>query len=230
MAGLQDWLQRKKENGEIELNNDAISEVVKPQLDAMKTEFESSMESKLKPIADYFASQQAKEAETARQAAARQRKTDLEIDPTDYITDPEGVLNKRLQPLVDKINAQSSIIVRNEILGKMDYYSSDPTFKAKVDSLIDAQGPESKANAAVVMNAYKTVVYDHMQDIQDGKIKSQASLAANAGGGKGGYSGSASERREESDEAMSAEEKVYARKLGISDKDWTSTRKELEYV
>jgi hypothetical protein len=111
----------------------------------------------------------------------------------------------------------------------MDYYASDPTFKNKVDQLIDSQPLHLRANAGIIMAAYKNTFYDMQQEIKDGKIKSQASLLSNSGGGTGGHSGSSSDKFT-SDDTMSDEEKSYARKLGISEKDWTATRKELEYV
>ena len=223
------FLQRKQDSDDIEIKDDVVKGIVKPQLDELKTSMETSMDTKLKPMMDFLAEQKAAKDEAARQAAARARKEATETDETDWIVDPKGAMEKTIAPLKETIQAQSALIVRNETLSKMDYYSSDPAFKAKVDSLIDSQPLSSRANAAVVMNAYKTVVYDHMQDIKDGKIKSQASLASNGGSGTGNYSGSRSEQSTENEE-LSTEEKMYAKKLGISEKDWNSTKKELEYV
>jgi hypothetical protein len=59
-----DWLTRKKETGEIELNNDAVTGIVKPQLDAVKTEINSSMDAKFKPMLDFINEQ--KEAKAYR--------------------------------------------------------------------------------------------------------------------------------------------------------------------
>jgi hypothetical protein len=119
--------------------------------------------------------------------------------------------------------------MRKETLDKMDYYSSDPEFKNRVDKLIDSQPLHLRSNAGIIMAAYKNTHYDMQQEIKDGKVKSQASLLSNAGGGTGGHSGSSSDKFTDND-TMSEEEKNYARKLGISEKDWTATKKELEYV
>lgn len=224
-----DWLQRKKETGEIEVNKEGVTELFKPQLDAVKTDIEKSMDTKLKPMLDYFAEQKNEKAERERQAAAKARRDELETDPTDWITDPESAVDKKIRPLQETIQAQNSIIMRKETLDKMDYYSSDPAFKNKVDQLIDSQPLHLRANAGIIMAAYKNTFYDLQQEIKDGKIKSQASLLSGGGNGTGGHSGSSSDKFT-SDDTMSAEEKEYARKLGISEKDWTSTRKELEYV
>lgn len=224
-----EWLQRKKETGELEINNEAVSGIVKPQLEAIKTELNSSMDTKFKPMLDFIAEQKEQRAAVDRAAALKQRREDAEIDPTDFITDPESAIDKKLKPLQETVMAQSAIIMRDRTLGKMDYYSSDPVFQAKVDSLIDAQPMQNRSNSAVIMNAYKSVYFDMKEDIKDGKIKSQASLLGNASGGTGGHSGSGSGKFE-SDSTMSADEKSYASKLGISEKDWMETRKELEYV
>jgi hypothetical protein len=224
-----DWLTRKKETGEIELNNDAVTGIVKPQLDAVKTEINSSMDAKFKPMLDFINEQKEAKAEAVRQAAAKTRREENETDPTDWITDPESAVDKKIRPLQETIQAQNAIIMRGQTLDKMDYYSSDPEFKNRVDKLIDSQPLHLRANAGIIMAAYKNTHYDMQQEIKDGKVKSQASLLSNAGGGTGGHSGSSSSRDTDND-IMSEEEKNYARKLGISEKDWTSTKKELEYV
>jgi hypothetical protein len=224
-----DWFQRKKESGEIEINDEGIKNVIKPQLDSMKTEFESTIDSKLAPVLEYFTNQKKEKEDAIRAAEQRKKQDDLEIQPEDYIIDPQGVIDKKLKPLQERSDIMAAILVRKEILGSMDYYSTDPAFKAKVDSLIDSQPLSQRSNSALVMNAYKTAVYDHLDQIKEGKIKSQASLASNASSGTGGYIGSKQERQQESDE-LSPEEKIYARKLGIPEKDWASTRRELEYV
>lgn len=223
-----DWLQRKKETGELEVNNEGVTALIKPQLDTVKKDIETSMDAKFKPMLDFIEAQKTERAEAERQRAAKARRDELETDPTDWITDPESAVDKKIRPLQETIQAQNAIIMRKETLDKMDYYSSDPAFKNKVDQLIDSQPLGLRANAGIIMAAYKNTFYDMQQDIKDGKIKSQASLLSNPSGG-GGHSGSAADKFT-SDETMSAEEKEYARKLGISEKDWTATKKELEYV
>jgi hypothetical protein len=222
-----DWFQRKKDNGEIEINKEAVADIVKPQLEEMKTGFETSIDSKLKPVIDFFQAQKAEKEEIERQRAAKEKKEENEVDPTDWITDPENAVDKKMRPILEQNAALASIVVKNEVLGKMDYYSTDPTFKAKVDALIDAQPLSSRANSAVIMHAYKSVHYDMRQEIAEGKIKSQASLASNASTGTGGHSGG---DKDKADDTLSAEEKMYAKKLGIKESDWVNTRKELEYV
>ena len=224
-----DWLQRKKETGEIEVNKEGVTELIKPQLDAVEAKINASLDSKLAPMNDFFKEQKSEKAERERQAAAKARKDALETDPTDWITDPESAVEKKLKPLQETIQAQNAIIMRKETLDKMDYYSSDPTFKNKVDSLIDSQPLNLRANAGIIMAAYKNTFYDMQQEIKDGKIKSQASLLSGGGNGTGGHSGSTSDKFT-SDDTMTAEEKSYAAKLGVNEKDWIAQKKEMEYV
>jgi phage I-like protein len=229
------WLQRNRsaegnQTDDIEIKPEQFSAALKPELDTFRSSIGTEMDTKLSPILEFINQQKAdREAAAARAAAAQrtQQQSELEIQPEDYITDPEGVMNKRLKPLQDTIAAQSAIIVRDKTLSKMDYYSSDPTFAAKVDALIDSQPLNLRANASVVMNAYKSVFFDMKDEIASGKIKSQASAANFSNGGTGNHSGKDSESNAD---VLSAEEKHYAAKLGLTEADWIKSKRELEYV
>lgn len=218
-----------KEPG-IEIKPEQIKEAMKPELDAFKTGLDTSLDAKMKPIVDYITSQQEKErlAEEARKRQQQQQqRDDSDVTDEDFITDPANAVRKQIQPLLNTVQAQSAIIMRNEVLGKMDLYSTDPAFKAKVDALLDAQPMSSRANSAIIMNAYKTVHYDERKAIEEGKYKSFASMASLSSGGKGG---SDNTDDHSTSETLSAEEKTYAKRLGISDADWVKSRREMEYV
>lgn len=231
---MPEWMQREQGNRDqkaIEIKPEMITDAMKPQMDAFKKEFGESIDAKLAPIADFLKAQKDKdEAERAKQQQQQrqQKKDDLEINPEDWITDPEGTTRKMLTPLQETVMAQSAIIMREKVLGKMDYYSSDPAFAAKVDALIDAQAPVNRANSSVIMNAYKSVHYDLQDDIKTGKIKSIAAASGLSNNGQGGHSG---EKKKDDDvTTLSAEEKNYARKMGLSEEDWVRGKRELEYV
>jgi len=229
------WLRREDDgeggNKEIEIKPEDFSKALKPELDSIKSGLSTELDAKLAPIAAYIAKQQEKddaaEADRKRQQEARSRE-DSEIKPEDYLTDPDGVMDKKLGPIVNVVRTQSAIIMRDKVLGKMEYYASDPEFQSKVDALIDAQPIENRANAAVIMNAYKTVHYDFIDKIKEGKVKTLASAANMNGNSTGGHSGNNNSK--EDDKTLSSEEKAYARKMGLTEEQWIQGRRELEYV
>lgn len=121
-----------------------------------------------------------------------------------------------------RLNARAT---KQDVLGELPFYHGD--IRAKVDALILAQDLTAQSNASVVMNAYKSVVFDHMQQINEGKIKERGSAAVGSSSGTGGHSGSDSDKTEEE---LSTDEKFYAAKLGVSEADWKAQKKEIAYV
>lgn len=232
---MPNWMQREgsegNKNNNIEIKPEDIQKAIKPDLDSMKTGFSTELDTKLAPIAAYIARQQEREEETERQRVAaenRQSRESSEIKPEDYLTDPDGVMDKKLGPILNVVQAQSAIIMRDKVLGKMEYYASDPEFQNKVDALIDAQPIGNRANAAVIMNAYKSVHYDFQDKIKEGKVKTIASGTNMSGNSTGGHSGSSSDAKD--DKTLTADEKKYARNMGLTDEQWIEGRRELEYV
>jgi hypothetical protein len=224
IAEGEDTGNAKDDLSSIEIKPDDIKDAIKPHLDSMQTEINKSLDDRFKPMNEFFAAQKREKDEAARKKAA----DDNKIDDTDYITDPEGTLNKRLEPILKSQAAMAAVIVKKETLGDLDYYSSDSDFRRKVDELISAQPLQNQSNSAIIMNAYKSVYFDMRKEIEEGKIKSKLSAASSGTGGTGGHSG---DRKDVDDTiTMSAEEKEYARKMGISEADWMKSKKELEYV
>jgi len=134
-----------------------------------------------------------------------------------------------MKPVVESQGALIAMYQRKELLGQMDYYASDSDFKAKVDALIDAQPLANRSNSGVIMNAYKSVYFDMRKEIEEGKIKSLASI--NSGSGRGSNQDTGGKSSSDGDGViMTAEEKAYARKLGIPEASWIKQKKELEYV
>jgi hypothetical protein len=227
------WMRR--DGGEsleegLEIKPEHIQKAIKPDLDQLKADFSTDIDSKLSPVLEFIKQQKEdRESLIARQQQQnrREQQEDLEIRPEDFIVDPKGAMERSLKPLQDTIAAQSAIIVRDKTLGKMDYYSSDPQFAAKVDALIDSQPLALRSNSAIIMNAYKSVFFDLRKDIEDGKIKSQASLTNFSSNGTGSHFGNG---KNESDVDLSPEEKHYAQKMGISEEAWKKSKRELEYV
>lgn len=205
----------------IEIKPEMITEAVKPQFDAFKTEIGTQMDEKLKAVNEFFAAQN-REREQAQRRKQAEEETPEEID---YFSDPAGAIDKKIAPLVRSQQAATAMLMINEVLGEMDYYKSDPTFKAKVLAKINSQPLQMRANADIILNCYKLVRFDEDEAIKEGKYKSMAGAASTSG--TGGHSGT---RREDEEITISDEEKVYAKKMGISDADWVKSKKTLEYV
>lgn len=214
--------QARKDLGQIEIKPEVISEAVKPQFEAFRTEIGATIDEKLKAVNDFFAEQ------NRQRTAAAQKKQQEEDTPeeVDYYSNPAGAIDKKLQPIIRSQQAAAAMLMINEVLGDMDYYKSDPEFKAKVLSKINSQPLQARANADIIMNCYKLVRYDEDAAIKEGKYKSI--LGAASTGGTGGHGGAS--KKEEDEITISDDEKVYAKKMGISEADWVKSKKTLEYV
>jgi len=220
MAG---WIKRAVEEEEeqekpraIELKPEQVRDAIKDDLD--------KIHASSKAITDFIAEQKAERQAAQDAEAAKQRKESETVGEFDFLTNPEEAMNKKLRPIAESNAVMASMFVRREVLEHQEYYD-DPEFKKRVDTMIDQQPLQNRLDRSVIMNAYKVVRFDAMKEIEEGKIKSSLS----AGGGNRGS------RRDDKDSGdgeitMSQEEKSYARKLGVSEKDWISQKKEMEYV
>jgi hypothetical protein len=212
----------KSDLGSIEIKPEVIANAVKPQLDAFKTEISGALDEKLKAVNDFFA-EQTRQREAAARQARQQEDTPEEVD---YYTNPDGAIDKKLQPLIRSQQAANAMLMINETIGDMDYYKSDPEFKAKVLAKINSQPLAVRANPDIIMNCYKLVAYDESAAIKEGKYKSM--LGAASTGGTGSHSGRSTTKEDEV--SISDEEKVYARKMGIKEEDWVKSKRTLEYI
>jgi hypothetical protein len=179
------------------------------------------MDEKLKVVNDFFTRHnQQQEEQQRKQQNENESPSDL-----DYINDPGGSIDKKLAPLIRSQQAANAMLMINETLGEMDYYKSDPEFKAKVLAKINSQPLGLRSNPDIILNCYKLVRYDEDSAIKEGKYKSM--LGAASTGGTGSHSGA---RTESAEVTISDEEKVYAKKFGISEADWVKSKKTLEFV
>lgn len=205
----------------IEIKPELITEAVKPTLEAFRNEIGTQMDDKLKAVNEFFAAQN-RERE---QAQRRKQQEEEQPEELDYFSDPAGAIDKKLQPIIRSQQAASAMLMINEVLGDMEYYKTDPEFKAKVLSKINSQPLQMRSNADIILNCYKLVAYDERDAIKEGKYKSILGAASTSG--TGGHSGHS---KESDDVTISDEEKVYAKKMNISEADWVKSKKTLEYV
>lgn len=205
----------------IEIKPEVIESAVKPHLDAMRTEIGATIDEKLKAVNDFFTAQNQQRIEAQR----RQQAENENVDELDFATDPSSAIDKKLAPLIRNQQAANAMLMINETLGELDYYRSDPEFKAKVLSKINSQPLSLRANADIILNCYKLVAYDEREAIKEGKYKSILGAASTTG--TGGHAGSS---KSENEVTISDEEKVYAKKMNIKEEDWIKSKKTLEYV
>jgi hypothetical protein len=205
----------------IEIKPELIEAAMKPHLDAQEARYSAMMDEKLKAMNDFFADHNRRQQEAAR----KQQADDDTINDMDYINDPGSAIDKKLAPLIRNQQAANAMIMINETLGEMDYYKSDPEFKAKVLAKINSQPLALRSNADIILNCYKLVRFDEDAAIKEGKYKSIIGAASTSG--TGGHSGSSKEAAEV---VLSDEEKSYAKKMGIKEEDWIKSKKTLEYV
>jgi hypothetical protein len=218
--GVKEETSAKSDLRSIEIKPEIITAAVKPHLDSMRTELSSTMDEKLKPMNDFFAEQNRQRAEAAR----RQQVEAENVDELDYATDPAAAIDKKLAPLIRNQQAANAMLMINETIGEMELYKN-PEFKAKVLAKINSQPLQLRSNAEIILNCYKLIAFDEKEAIQEGKYRSAVGAASTSG--TGGHSGSS---KSESEVTISDEEKVYARKMGISDENWVKSKKTLEFV
>lgn len=217
------WIKKQAEEEDKEEQPKAIE--LKPEMirEAMKDDLDSIRNSS-KAMLDFIAEQKAEKQAAAEAETTKQRKEAEKVGEFDFITDPEEAINKKLRPIAESNAVMASMFVRREVLENLEYYD-DPEFKKRVDTMIDQQPLQARLDRSVIMNAYKVVRFDSDKEIADGKIKSSLSI------GGGATRGQRSDKNDsDGGDTISEGEKHYARKLGISEKDWIAQKKEMEYV
>lgn len=165
-----------------------------------------------------------RKAKADREAAAKTREEN-QVTDEDFLLDPQGATRKQLQPVAQATMMLAAKMARQETLGEKEYYHGE--IKSKVDALIATLPLAQQTNEASLMNCYKIACYDHQKDITEGKIKAKNTSAIFEGGSTGAHSG---KENEGSNETLTAEEKHVAQVMGVSEKDWISSRRELSYV
>lgn len=191
-------------------------------------EFQTKTDEKLAPVLEFAAAwkadKEAKEA-TARTAAANKTKIDNELTEEDYLLDPIEATRRAMEPTNNAIRLLASRQARREVLEDKEYYYGD--IKSKVDAMIDQQPLTLRHDSNVITNCYKLVMFDNQKDIADGKIKARNTSAIFESGSTGGHSG---KEGGEGEESWTKEEETAAGHMGLTKKDWISSRKELSYV
>ena len=211
---------------DVEFKPEKLKEELTTSFKTSLTEMQAAQDEKMRPILEMaaaMAQERADRAEAARVAAANANKgpevtaEDFMLDPADAVSRMNRGTNTAVKMLAAKMNKQDA-------LADKEYYHGD--IKSKVDAMISQQTLDAQCRADVVENCYKLVMFDHMKDIQEGKIKSRNSANVFDSNSSSGNSG----KSEGESETLNADEKLVAKRMGISEKDWITSRRQLEYV
>jgi hypothetical protein len=170
-------------------------------------------------------------AERNRQTAAQQRtqqtaataQTEFETAYAELPAETRQVIDTRFGQVNERSMRVEAREVRRSVFEDIDnypYYTGD--VKKKVDDMLDLEPLSTQVNPTVVKNAYKVVLSDHIQELQQNKLRSRLSSAT-------GSSGTAAIGTPDPNAlpTLSNEEKDYATKMGIKHEDWAKTKKEL---
>lgn len=222
------WLQGKvvstEEEASVEFKPEEFEARVQKGVKEHLEAFSTKMAETLNPVAEFLRAQKADKDAAEATALAAKNKQEQSVDDNDFILDPQAAIRKMNQPVATLALQLAAKDMRREMLDGKDYYHGE--IKAKIDALLSKQNLNAQNDPSVIENAYKVVVFDNLKDINEGKIKTQTA-SYNMNGSSSQKSDNDSGEREED---MSAEEKKYASKLGISEADWKKSKRELEYV
>ena len=220
--------EQRRNKSDIEIDPSKLKEDLSTDFGKHLETFKTEQNEQLKPVLS-FVEEMRKEREERIAAEARKKAAETakenEVDETDWLLDPSKAVEAKLKPTQMAVLSLAARQARREVLEDKEYYFGD--IKNEVDKMIDAQPLAQRSNTNVIENCYKLVMYDKQKDIAEGKIKAKNNSASFESNGTGGHSGKGSG---ENEEEMSQDEKTAASALGLSEKDWKSSKKELTYV
>jgi phage I-like protein len=213
---------------DVEFKPEKLREDIVNSVDEKFTAFAKSQSEAMKPMQEMA---ELMKAERQERLDAEKRRKDVATAEAkgDFsermMLDPESAINDKLSGTNNAILLLASREARRETLGDKEYYYGD--IKSKVDSLIDTLPLNQRSNAGSLENCYKLVMYDHQKEVAEGKIKARNTSGIFEGGSTGAHSGN---DVKDGPENLGAEEKEMAKRFGMSEKDWASSKKELSYV
>jgi hypothetical protein len=223
---------KDKKDDDIEFKPEKLKEDITKDIETKLTDFSTKQDEKMKPLLDMAASIAADREErrkAAETAAAKKAKDDNDLTAEDFMLDPAAATKRAIAEGTSGLTKATLMLAakqnKQDTLMEKEYYHGD--IKTKVDAMIAQQSLEYQCRADVVENCYKTVVFDHMKDIQEGKVKARTSSSNFDTGGTGGHK---IEGKEGENETLTDDEKKAAAAFGLNDKDWIKSRREMSYV
>ena len=222
----------EKKDDDVEFKPEKLKEDITKEFDTKFTEYQTKQDEKMKPLLDMASNierDRLAREEKARKESEKKDKDDNALTSEDFMLDPAGSTKRAIAEGTAGLTKATLMLAARgnirETLESKEYYHGD--FKAKVDAMIASQSLEMQCRPDVIENCYKVIMADHMKDIQEGKIKARTSSATFDTGSTGGHK---VEGKEGENETLTADEKQAAAAMGINDKDWIKSRRELSFV
>lgn len=223
--------EEKKEE-EIEFKPEELKKDISTEFDNKLKTFGEEQDKKMKPLLDMAANiendRKARE-EKARKEAEKKDKDDNALTSEDFMLDPVAATQRAIKDGTSGLTKATMMLAARgnirETLQDKEYYHGD--FKAEVDTMIAHQSLENQCRPDVVENCYLVTLAKHMKDINEGKIKARTSGMSFETGGTGGHK---PEGKEGENETLTSDEKQAAAAMGIPEKEWIKSRRELTFV
>jgi phage I-like protein len=235
---MASWFQRNDVNNEsgqntppLEINltdtqYDSIADKVakKIQIPDVNAAIESNPTIKaiadaLKANADRRTQQQTREQQQLNQ----QQQQTFEEAYAEMDESTRTVVDQRFNQLQEQSLRTGARETRRSVFEDIEnypYYTGD--IKRQVDDILDKEPLQNQNNPQIVKNAYKVVLADNIEKLQKNELKSRLSSAS--GSSVSTTSGPADPNALPE---LTAEEKQYAIKMGVSEQDWAKQKKEL---
>lgn len=216
---------------DIEFKPEKLKEDITKDFETRFTTFQTSQDEKMKPLLDMAANierDRLAREDAAKKAAEKKAKDDNALTDEDFMLNPAEATRRAIAEGTSGVTRATMMLAARgnirETLEDKPYYHGD--VKAKIDKMIAMQSLENQCRPDVVENCYKAIVFDHMEDIKQGKIKERTSSANFEGNSTGGHKADSSD----TPETLTADEEKAASAMGIKKEDWIKSRRELSFV
>lgn len=169
--------------------------------------------------------------EAAKKAKETRESEDQELQNLaleDPVKAAELIFERKSQPLTEALINTQSLNLRKNIFedggDKFEYYTNaNADFKSKVDAVIDNLPLANRTNPTAIKNCYAAVLFDHMQEVKEGKLKSRFAATSTTTSGT-------TSTKDKDTVTLSELQKKAAAALGIKEEDYAKTAKEMNYV
>ena len=227
------WEGKKEEEGKKEDELELKPKEVKAQLDKIETistefqKFRDESKSSQERLNKFLEAQEELQRIADEKAEAERNKRSGQEINDELESDPASAITKLISPMHQTALKTEAKLARKEFFednAKDFEYYSDPTFRRRVDALIESLPIQTQSNVKSIENCYAVAERELRQEIKDGKIKSK--FAAQSSTNNNG----STKTNEVTGDNLSDDEKSVAAKFGMTNDEYAKAKKELSYV
>jgi hypothetical protein len=181
--------------------DDEAGKAVEAKFTSLETELKATKESSaktqetlgtlsetIKTMNDRFSREdeaRTKAEEKVKADANKEKTQTVEEQTEELLTDPAAYIRKQISGTSKVAIMAVAKQTRQEVLGSEEYYHG--SFKKEVDALIESTTDLAQTtNPAYIMNCYKIIKSNHIDEILNGQLKKASSLHSFSDGGTGG--------------------------------------------